>query len=267
MKCEYFKTLESILFASDPNHKISLFNDFYDRFLSHQIIFEEDYCHKLPLVPSYSQFCNIVHPTRIRRPKTIHSVSALAKVLHSIVHIEYSAIDLALDASYRFVNMPQEYYADWLEVAKEEIEHFTLLEKTLHHLGYCYGDFPVHQNLFDAMLATSHSLNHRMGLVHRALEATGLDANPFVVQKIEQSSKHKDELVVALDIILRDEISHVGKGDKWWRLSSQKKESFLDLLCQYKNFSPLGRVVNTSARIQAGYSKEELEELQNYFNR
>lgn len=261
-KIPFFQTLETVLFATDPQDKISKFSDFYEHFLSHRIFFEDPYIPKIQNIPSYASFCKILHPTRISRPKLPTSIVALAKIIHSIAHIEYSAIVLALDASYRFGNMSREYYADWLEVANEEIRHFNLLHSALGNLGYQYGDFAVHQNLFNAMRATDHSLSHRMGLVHRALEATGLDANPFVVQKLQQ---HKDNggLLEILEIILRDEINHVGKGDKWWKLTKNDNESFFEILKTYSQFSPSGRTLNIQARIQAGYNPDELEKMQN----
>ena len=158
--------------------------------------------------------------------------------------------------------MSKEYYKDWLEVASEEIKHFTLLNTSLQELGFSYGDFPVHQNLFNAMRATDHSISHRMGLVHRALEANGLDANPFVIQKLNQV-RHKDNITQILDLILKDEISHVGKGDKWWKLTKSSDEDFLMLLKGYARFAPSLRTLNIDARIKAGYSLEELEKIQN----
>lgn len=262
----FFASVEKILFADTPRQKVDIFRHFYDDFLSKKIIFEENFIPKVQSHPSYYTFCKIIHPTRLRRPKVLNSVTALAKIIHSIAHIEYNAIDLALDASYRFQNLPLQYYRDWLEVADEEIKHFLLLESVLNELGFAYGDFDVHQNLFNAMQATNHSLCHRMGLVHRALEANGLDANPFVMQKIQNSTHHaKNKLNEILEIILKDEIKHVSKGDKWWAFSKQKEENFTDLLLQYKHFSPLSKVLNVSARIEAGYAQEELVDLKNAF--
>ncbi|STP12457.1 Uncharacterized protein conserved in bacteria [Helicobacter mustelae] len=256
----FFAALEKILFAEDPDQKIALFREFHEDF---HYTKKYDFDHQSPIkispLPSYHSFCQIIHPTRIRRPKDLSSTNALAKVIHSIVHIEYSAIDLALDASYRFRNLSPQYYTDWLEVAQEEISHFLLLRSLLQDLGFDYGDFPVHQNLFDAQMATNHSLSHRMGLVHRALEANGLDANPFVAQKISQSSHAiAKKALSVLDIILRDEISHVHKGDKWWRAYKKEGEDFLSLLRDYRRFSPMSKILNKEARLQAGYTKEEL---------
>ena len=211
--------------------------------------------------PSYQRFCTITHPTKIRRPRHIKSVQSLAKVLHSIVHIEYSAIDLALDAMYRFRHLPLQYYRDWLIVALQETNHFRLLLDSLHSLGYEYGDFAVHSQLFDAQSATQ-DFRDRMALLHRGLEANGLDANPFVVAKIERFEHESiPQILQTLEIILHDEIEHVRKGDFWWRYANTKTspEDFLAILQNFKQFHSVPKILNHKARLQAGFSAKELE--------
>lgn len=218
--------------------------------------------------PSYQRFCTITHPTKIRRPKHIKSVQSLAKVLHSIVHIEYSAIDLALDAMYRFRHLPLQYYRDWLIVALQEANHFRLLLDSLHSLGYEYGDFAVHSQLFDAQSATQ-DFRDRMALLHRGLEANGLDANPFVVAKIERFEHESiPQILQTLEIILHDEIEHVRKGDFWWRYANTKTspEDFLAILQNFKQFHSVPKILNHKARLQAGFSAEELECLTHLYS-
>lgn len=218
--------------------------------------------------PSYQRFCTITHPTKIRRPRHIKSVQSLAKVLHSIVHIEYSAIDLALDAMYRFRHLPLQYYRDWLIVALQEANHFRLLLDSLHSLGYEYGGFAVHSQLFDAQSATQ-DFRDRMALLHRGLEANGLDANPFVVAKIERFEHESiPQILQTLEIILHDEIEHVRKGDFWWRYANTKTspKDFLAILQNFKQFRPVPKILNHKARLQAGFSAEELECLTHLYS-
>ena len=214
--------------------------------------------------PSYANICKIAHPTRTRRPKGGNSNSAIAKILHYIAHIEYSAIDLGLDAMYRFRNLPLEYYKDFLQLTFEEIYHFSLLESLLKELGYLYGSFVVHDNLFNAM-QKSRDLISRMALVHKGLEAMGLDANPFVRAKIE-SCTHvlKDRILNCLDIILRDEIGHVSRGAKWLDFAMRQENdtrSLGEILNNFREFNVIGRIPNIDARLKAGYSMGEIEEL------
>ena len=73
-----------------------------------------------------------------RSPFTLAGRAAL---LHAICHIEFNAINLALDAVWRFTGMPEAFYRDWLRVAAEEAQHFSLLRTHLQTLGHDYGDF------------------------------------------------------------------------------------------------------------------------------
>ena len=77
------------------------------------------------------------------------SVAGRAALLHAVCHIEFNAINLALDAVWRFPGLPEAYYRDWLRVADEEALHFTLLREHLQSLGHDYGDFDAHDGLFD----------------------------------------------------------------------------------------------------------------------
>jgi hypothetical protein len=52
-----------------------------------------------------------------------------ARLLHAIVHIEFSAINLALDHAARFRGLPEQYYADWIGVAADEAYHFSILRE------------------------------------------------------------------------------------------------------------------------------------------
>lgn len=214
--------------------------------------------------PSYAPFCKVIHPTRLQRPKGGNSKEALAKILHSVAHIEYNAIDLGLDAAYRFRHLPLEYYYDFITLAGEEVLHFRLLESLLKELGYSYGDFFVHDNLFCAMQSTQ-TLIDRMALVHKGLEALGLDANPFVRKKIEQAQTPlKPQILAALDRILHDEIGHVSKGVKWLNYAQKihnDNRSLCEILQGY-DFNIIGKIPNIEARLKAGYSMQEIESLQ-----
>lgn len=263
---EFFSSVEKILFSDSIKEKIFLFNEFYANFLDKKVYFNHSHFTLIQTSPSYEAFCTITHPTKISRPKQLNSITSLAKIIHSITHIEYSAIDLGLDAAYRFKNLPLSYYQDWLKVASEEIKHFCLLNEVLIELGFKYGDFPVHNNLYEAMLQTHHSLFYRMGVVHRGLEATGLDANPFVLRKI-QSTTHpiRKKIEFILDIILNDEISHVRNGDKWWKYSNMDNLEYVNILKKFPSFNLTGKIMNIQARIQAGFSQKELQDFKNHY--
>lgn len=187
-----------------------------------------------------------------------------AALLHAIAHIELNAIDLALDAVWRFAGMPALYYRDWLRVASEEALHFTLLREHLLAMGWDYGRFDAHDGLWSMTWRTRHDVVARMALVPRTLEARGLDATPPLQAKL---AKAGDERAVAiLDIILRDEVGHVAVGNRWYRWLCERQG--LDPVSHYARLvrehqAPrLRPPFNRSAREQAGFTAEELAELE-----
>ena len=99
-------------------------------------------------------------PSWCRLPKypqrKLGTTEGRAALIHAISHIEFNAINLALDAAYRFVGLPSEYYADWVRIAGEEALHFSLLSTHLNELGFAYGDFDAHNGLWQMALDTAH---------------------------------------------------------------------------------------------------------------
>ena len=187
-----------------------------------------------------------------------------AALVHSIVHIERNAIDLALDICWRFDGMPEAFYSDWLQVAREEAYHFTLLREHLQTLGYQYGDFPAHNGLWDMAERTRHDLLARVALVPRTLEARGLDASPAVKTKLVSIGDHAGAAI--LDIILRDEIGHVAVGNRWygWLCAQRGLDpvaTYAELTIRYKA-PKLKKPFNLDARRAAGFSEVELSALQ-----
>lgn len=187
----------------------------------------------------------------------------LAALLHAIAHIEFNAINLALDAAWRFDGMPPQFHVDWVRVAAEEAYHFSLLREHLSSLGHAYGDFAAHDNLWSMCEKTKDDVVARMALVPRTLEARGLDATPLIQAKLRKvGTAAAQRAVDILDIILRDEIGHVAIGNHWYRW-----------LCQREGLDPLGHFAllaeryqaprlfppfNDAARRRAGFSAEEM---------
>jgi uncharacterized ferritin-like protein (DUF455 family) len=190
-----------------------------------------------------------------------------AALIHSICHIEFNAINLALDAAWRFDGMPEAYYSDWLRVADEEAQHFTLLHQHLRGMGYGYGDFTGHDGLWSMCEKTKGDVLARMALVPRTLEARGLDATPLIQAKLRRVNT-PDALRACeiLDIILRDEVGHVAIGNRWYRWLCEREG--LDPIAHYRvlyrrHEAPRLRApFNLEARARAGFTSEELQDLQ-----
>ncbi|MRV71798.1 DUF455 family protein [Duganella sp. FT92W] len=191
--------------------------------------------------------------------RSMATVEGRAMLVHALAHIEFNAVNLALDALWRFPDMPQQYYHDWLRVAREEAYHYSLLSAHLETLGFRYGDFPAHGSLWEMVERTKGDVLARMALVPRTLEARGLDAIPSLRAKLAQAG---DQAAAAiLDIILRDEIGHVEIGNRWYfhmcRLRGvAPAPTYAELVEQYK--VNLKGPFNVDARIEAGFTEEEL---------
>jgi len=215
-----------------------------------------------PGVPGRPARPPLVPHTRIksRSPATAEGRAVL---LHAVAHIEFNAINLALDAIWRFVELPRDYYLDWLRVASEEALHFSLLSAHLQSLGFRYGDFPAHNGLWEMAERTSDDVLARMALVPRTLEARGLDASPAVRAKLAQAGDQRAAAI--LDIILRDEIGHVAIGNRWfaWLCAGRGLDpiaAYADLAARYRA-PQLHGPFNLEARRAAGFTAEELAAL------
>lgn len=184
-------------------------------------------------------------------------------MMHAIAHIEFNAINLALDALQRFDGMPKQFYADWLKVADEEAYHFELIRAHMRHLGADYGDYDAHNGLWEMCEKTAHDVLTRMALVPRVLEARGLDVTPGIQKKLTQVGD--ENAVSLLDIILRDEIGHVEIGNRWFRYCCKERglkpePTFFKLLDEHYPKGLMGPF-NLGARERAGFSKTEIEML------
>lgn len=196
-------------------------------------------------------------------PKRDKSDLGFIKTIHAICHIEFNAINLALDAVYRFQHMPDTFYQDWIQVAFEESQHFQLLNNYLIELGYQYGDFDAHNGLWKMTHETDYDVLARMALVPRVLEARGLDATPKIQKRFENSNFKP--MVNLLDIIFADEIGHVKIGNFWFNhlCLSRKLDpitTFKSLVEQHIGESLRGPF-NIEARKLANFSNQELDYL------
>jgi len=205
---------------------------------------------------------NLVHPNTLPR-RTAHTPSGRAALLHAVAHIEFNAINLALDAAWRFGGMPEAFYRDWLRVAAEEAYHFTLVAGHLATLGHAYGDFDAHDGLWSMTERTAGDATARMALVPRTLEARGLDATPPMQAQLRKAGDTR--AVEILDVILRDEIGHVAVGNHWYRWLCTREG--LDPLAHYAKLAALYRApilrppFNHAARRAAGFSEDEIAAL------
>jgi len=254
--------LAACLHASQPADKVACVHALQADWLAGKLDLATE-TSRIPIdQPGQPEKPELIPPQQVPRRRA-DTLPGRAALVHALAHIEFNAINLALDATHRYPGMPPAYYADWLSVADEEAQHFDLLNVHLSTLGYAYGDFPAHNGLWDMALKTAHDPLVRMALVPRVLEARGLDATPLIVDKLKAAKDMR--MVEILAIIERDEIGHVAIGSRWfgWLCAVrglQPEATFRQLLIDY-DAPPLKPPFNLAARRKAGFSERELDWL------
>lgn len=203
----------------------------------------------------------VLVPPREVKHRSMASPEGRAALVHALTHIEFNAINLALDAIWRFSGMPQAFYEDWLKVATEESYHFSLLCTHLTTLGFAYGSFDAHNSLWEMAEKTQGDVLARIALVPRIYEARGLDAVPLMRAKLTQAGDHA--VGPLMDIIMRDEIGHVAIGNRWYAWLCQQRgleplSTFQSLSERYKAPTLRGPY-NHQARREAGFTEEEIQ--------
>jgi uncharacterized ferritin-like protein (DUF455 family) len=204
----------------------------------------------------------LVEPSEVPR-RRLGSETGRAALIHAICHIEFNAINLALDAVYRFRDMPRQYYLDWMSVATDEARHFDLLSTHLQSMGYSYGDFPAHNGLWEMARRTADDCLKRMALVPRVLEARGLDVTPGIIGRLK--AVNDVDIVKILELILEEEVRHVEIGSHWFRICCDQRgldpePTFLALLKEHFSGSLRGPF-NIPARMRAGFTQREMDAI------
>ncbi len=205
----------------------------------------------------------LVHPARVKR-RRLGTQQGRVALLHAIAHIEFSAINLALDAVYRFRRMPEDYYDDWLRVAAEECYHFRLVRLQLQSMGSDYGQLPAHHGLWDVAVYSAADVMMRMALVPRVLDARGLDVTPSMIERVNRTGDYLFGEI--LGIILRDEVRHVRTGSQWFRYCCEQRKldavvTFDTILKQYMQDlnAHINGPLHVEARLQAGFTQTEID--------
>ncbi|MEC4749096.1 ferritin-like domain-containing protein [Methylomicrobium sp. Wu6] len=204
-------------------------------------------------------------PPRAMPNRKLTTPEGVAAFFHAIGHVEFVAIYLAWDLLYRFRDLPEQFYRDWLRVADEEAQHFALIREHLRAMSVDYGDLPAHGGLWEHATDTAGHLLARLALVPRCMEARGLDVTPALIEKFRRAGDSQS--VAILTRILTDEVGHVELGSYWFKFVCREQglepeDEYRRLLDQfYKGGRPKGPF-NRELRIQAGFSAAELDWLE-----
>ena len=255
------------LLHTEPGQKVELTYSMQKAWLSNALtLVSTSDIQSLP-VPGRPVAPELVDAKDVPR-RNISSLNGRLALVHAIAHIEFNAINLALDAIYRFQQMPEQYYTDWCRVAAEEALHFSMLTEYLEGHGVAYGDYPAHNGLWEMAVKTDSDVMVRMALVPRVLEARGLDVTPGMIEKLQSTGD--TQLIAILQKIFDDEIGHVKIGSFWYKTLCEERglepeETFLELIEEYMQGAKFGPF-DTESRLEAGFSEEEMEGLLNRFS-
>lgn len=257
-----FEQAARCLAISDPLEKCVATTALWEQFQSGNVPFDEGTPVSPIAAPGRPSQPLLVEPAKVPR-RRLGSPQGRAALVHAIAHIEFNAINLALDAAYRFRKMPDGYYSDWLSVAADEARHFLLLKGRLESLEYSYGDFPAHNGLWEMAEKTADSCLERMALVPRVLEARGLDVTPGMIERLQQFGDA--ETIAILEVILEEEVRHVEIGSRWFRhcceeVGLEPGKTFIGLLDEYFGGKIRGPF-NFPARFRAGFSQAEMDAI------
>jgi uncharacterized ferritin-like protein (DUF455 family) len=212
----------------------------------------------MPDQPAWPDSPELLAPGQMLKRGRGGSERARIALWHSLAHIEFVAIDLALDMAGRFGGaMGRDFVSDFLAVAADEAMHFALLARKLESLGSHYGALPAHAGLWTAAQATRHDVAARLAVVPMVLEARGLDVTPATLERVAASGDQNGTKILAR--ILDDEIRHVAVGTKHFLQCAQtaqlEPESYWQNLVKRHFRGKVKAPFNDSARLAAGLSR------------
>jgi uncharacterized ferritin-like protein (DUF455 family) len=213
----------------------------------------------MPERPAWPKALELLPPNRMPKRGKGGSLRNRIALWHSLAHIEFVAIDLALDMAGRFGSeMGEAFVGDFLSVAADEAMHFALLQRKLATLGAGYGALPAHDGLWEAAQRTRRDVAARLAVVPLVLEARGLDVTPATLARVRSSGDESGARI--LERVLDDEIRHVAIGAKHFRETclthgEAPREMWRKLVERHFR-GALKPPFNDSARLAAGLSRD-----------
>ena len=218
-----------------------------------------DFAVAMPDRPAWPAGLQLLPANRMPKRGRGGSRRNAAALWHSLAHIEFVAIDLALDMAGRFGgSMDRAFVDDFLSIAADEAMHFALIDRRLRGYDSHYGALPVHDWLWQAAEETRHDVAARLAVVPMVLEARGLDVTPGIRDRVLALGDEAGARI--LQRILDDEIRHVAAGTKHFAAVCAKNGKLpvnhWKQLVDAHFRGGLKPPFNDSARLAAGLSRE-----------
>ncbi len=262
------RAIRAALLTGDPRAKCFATRDVARRWRRGDLAFAFDA--DMPDQPAWPDSPELLPPAQMPKRGKFGSERGRIALWHSLAHIEFVAIDLALDMAGRFGGQlneeeGREFVSDFLDVAADEAMHFALLARKLESLGSSYGALPAHGGLWQAAHETRNDIAARLAVVPMVLEARGLDVTPATLERVKAAGDQHGTKILAR--ILDDEIRHVGFGTKHFLRAAERYGKIPEIM--WKSLvrahfrGPIKPPFNDSARLAAGLSREFYEDVAN----
>jgi uncharacterized ferritin-like protein (DUF455 family) len=222
-----FRAIRAALLEADPRAKVMATRALVRDWRQSKLPFVFDAA--MPDEPGRPERPELLAPNQMPRRGKGGSERGRIALWHSLAHIEFVAIDLALDMAGRFgAEMGEQFVSDFLSVAADEAMHFALIERHLHALGSYYGALPAHSGLWDAARGTAHDVAARLAVVPLVLEARGLDVTPMMLERVRAAGDARGAKI--LKRILDDEITHVRHGSTHFNALCESRGESAEIL-------------------------------------
>jgi uncharacterized ferritin-like protein (DUF455 family) len=249
--------IRAALLTAEPRAKCFVTREVARRWRRGELAFAFDVA--MPDKPARPDQPALLAPSQMPKRGKFGSERARIALWHSLAHIEFVAIDLALDMAGRFgAEMGEAFVSDFLDVAGDEAMHFALLARKLESLGSRYGALPAHGGLWEAAYATRHDVAARLAVVPMVLEARGLDVTPATLERVQAAGDAGGAKI--LKRILDDEIRHVAYGTKHFlrcaEMAQTNPPSLWQNLVKQHFQGAIKPPFNDSARLAAGLSRD-----------
>ncbi|MEM6475032.1 MAG: ferritin-like domain-containing protein [Pseudomonadota bacterium] len=256
--------IRDALLTGDPRAKCFATRSLVRRWRKGELAWEFDV--SMPDQPAWPAQPQLLPPAQMPKRGKFGSERGRIALWHSLAHIEFVAIDLALDMAGRFgAQMGEEFVDDFLYVAADEAMHFALLARKLESLGSFYGALPAHAGLWQAAYETRNNVAARLAIVPMVLEARGLDVTPATLERVNAAGDEGGSKI--LSRILDDEIRHVGFGTKHFlkvaEQAGERPETLWKSLVRAHFRGAVKPPFNDSARLEAGLSPNFYEDVAN----
>jgi uncharacterized ferritin-like protein (DUF455 family) len=194
----------------------------------------------------------------------LSTLQGQARLLHDLASIELQAMELGLRTLTEYPDAPKEFREQLAEITRSEGEHLKLCFEAIEACGAKWGDWPVHVSLWEAA-THGEELIHRILVVHRHLEGSGLDAGDSILRRLSGVASKLTRTSVKR--IVDEEVGHVDFGSQWYReiCKLEKRDAdreFKERMPQIMMQTPRNEKLDRIRRQAAGFSIDEIDFLE-----